>query len=376
MAPCGTSTVVGGGCLAPPAFVPKPAPVDDPICTPPQLLTASPLDAPTMAVSSLLSWAHIAQRTQNRWALPLQYWMEHTFVFEKGEAFPKAVLGSRTGRAPDADVAVLVVFEDLSSLALWAPWDGDRPGLYTPLPVAFRKLPAFQAFVDPQPVLKVVKGRLIHVHNGQRQKVDDPKAPIPTQAIHMGLVQSLQAWMRSRPQGLRPVFDAPTGEDWGEDADEVWYVPPCAPHSAFDDAVVPALQAHLDHAATLLSYHHKDHVSAWRAEVRARARKADGTLAPAQVEVQAINAAQTARSKEKAKVLETALLRALRLPSCPLPYAQMRATSLYWPASGGTSRRDRIVLTPTCLWRTHQEGVPNAHKRMAAIAALGGMDWI
>jgi hypothetical protein len=329
-----------------------------------------------MAVSTLLSWSHIARHHANRWALPLAYWMEHTFVFEKGIPFPKAVLGSRTGRAPDADVAVLVVFEDLSAVALWAPWDGDRPGPYTPLPVAFRKLPTFRAFHDPEPVLKIVKGRLVHIHNGQRRIVDDPKAPVETQAIHMGLVQSLQAWMRTRPQGLRPAFNAPIGDDWGEDADGVWYVPPSAPHSAFDPALVQALATHLDHAAVLLSQHHKDHVAVWSGEVRARVRKPDGTLAPAHVEVQAINAARTARSKEKAKVLEAALLRALRLPSCPVPYKDLRASALYWPASGNTTRRDRIVLTPQRLWHGRYEDPPNAHRQMAAYAALGSADWI
>lgn len=378
MARKATNSMVRVGRLAPPAFLPKPAPIDAPICEPGQLLRASSLQEETMAVSTLLSWSNIIHRKPELHALPLAVWLDNTFVFEKGVTFPKAVLGSRMGPEQNADVAALVVFEDLSSVALWAPWDGsaNTVGLFQPLPVAFRKLPTFHAFLDPKAILKVVQGRLVHICDGKRRDLEDAKAPVQTQAIHMGLTQSVQAWMRARPQGLRPVFDAPNGADWGEDAQGVWYVPPSVPHMAFDEERLAALHTHLTHAACLLTHHHKDHVSRWHGEVRARARTADGGLAHAQIEVKALNIGATDYATKHVKLLEAALLRALRLPSCPIPYEELRATGLYWPMQKKAPRRDRIVLTPKILWRGEHTDPPNAHKRLAAISALGGTDWI
>lgn len=365
----------------PPGMLPQPRFRDPGVCTPGAALISSAAALRSQAASAIQSWCLRARAggQHTNPVLPLRQMIYNWGIARKeGQPTrlrPPALLSARLSLDPGAQGMVACLYPD-TSVALLVSCGSDHSDRapYRFLPMPLMLAPGLSAHLGPKRTLRVgvIAGTytLHYAHGGTTQALsgrDPVHMPTEAKALYAGIIAHAAAWVRALEDAGDVAIHAPPGRDWGVAEGQPWYVPPCLPHRWFSQDQHDALTRHLEHAVVLIGARMLDTCSGFNLAITAGQRRHNGAMAPLAITAKAISN-QTHRIDAQAQRTIVALARkALAHPASPLSPSQLVATALFV----AKNPKKPPYLAPLPLFFAHRNAADPAHRRLAAIAALG-----
>lgn len=365
--------------------LPNPRYEDPEFCTPGEMLISSAAALKSRAANAIQSWSRRATHEGqiHNPALPLRLLLATSFLHAKKAQHatihdhPYAMMSALCHARPNAQGLVVCFYPDLSATILRSvkPGSASTSALYRFLPRPLMLPKKVSAWNGPLRTLRMgacgtghqlyfpKTGEMVTI-TGEDPTVLDDEA----KAIYAGILSHAMAWGKTldAPLDVRPR--APLGLDWGEEDDRVWFVPPCLPHRAFSPEELQAFRAHMEHALTLIWGSIEPDAHGMSIAIQGGHRDHKGAYVAPPLLVKAVSKTTGQYDTTLQRRITVMVRDAIRHPKCPLPMQRLFARDLYWTASG---KQEVVQLGPATVYHGQRLESEAAHKKMAAMAALG-----
>lgn len=362
--------------LVAPPYLPTPKPLPTDLTQPGNPLVPDKPGSDRCAATALFCWTQAARTVADQgWPIPYDL-VRDACSLHLDSPLPRAA--EILFQLSPQRAGLLWIYPDgsvlLADASLVDAPKGRRLDLLRPFPVPMRVAPSLAVAGGPTTIAgwdAATNGRPVATVGKKRVAVDPDSPSAHGKLLWAALVRGAKHWLDAqRPQARS---HQPPGPDWGQSPDGPWIVPPHLPHAAVLPERIEAVRLHLQQAAVLIDAAFDSEAIDWAGYVRARARTLKGTLAPADIGIQALSAATGQRDKQLEQRIASAWIKALRHPACPVTYTDLQSTTAYNPPKKG--KQHRILCLPTLLWNGRKQ-THSAHARLQALAALGGNAWL